>query len=201
MSFSLSDQDEVFRRSLKAHPSTFLHALRSRGRSQTNADCTSTFRTLLDTSKPVEKLSVFAANYTPTFTGIRYRIRTSGLTEDAFTPIAAGETIELAINAAEVHDLTSGGTFDVLSQGVIAYAEAGSTEISGRAFYQSNTVSLDVDGAVAARSARPINLDLLKRTDLQSDCTGTNGQEIRSALSSCSSLATAAANAVGTSAA
>jgi deuterolysin len=129
------------------------------------------------------------------FLGIRKRVKTADLSHDAFTPILAGQTIEITVDMAAVHDLSSGGTFKVSSYGAIAYAPHGSTELSGQAIaYSSNELEVLVDGAAAAKVPRAI-IPLDKRTAIQSDCTSTQRANTLTALQNCQKLATAAATA------
>lgn len=57
--------------------------------------------------------------------------------------------------------------------------------------YVSNTLKAEVDGAQAAEARAAF---LGRRTSLQSDCTGSKGSAIRSALSNCASAARTAAS-------
>lgn len=103
--------------------------------------------------------------------------------------IASGETIEKEFDITHMHDLSSGGAFDIVANGAISYAEVNSTEIAGIIPLSSNLVSAQVDGAeaLAARSAF-----LEKRTVVQSDCTGTKKTSVLAAISNCASWATKA---------
>lgn len=127
-----------------------------------------------------------------TFSGIRKRVSLSTLDADSFTSLAAGQSIELSVDVASVHDLSAGGAFSALSQGVIPYATGNSTAISGAAAYLSNTLNLDVDGAAAAKVVKAI--DLVKRTDIASDCTGSQLTATTRALSNCVTLGRAASS-------
>ncbi|KAH7063503.1 deuterolysin metalloprotease [Macrophomina phaseolina] len=143
--------------------------------------------TLLD-EFPVEKLQIHTADSQVAFDGIRYQVSTHGLTEDAFQSIAAGETIEVEFDTAESHDLSSGGAINILAQGAFSIAEADSTEISGVVPFVSNSVSTEVDGA-QARAVHNEFHEKMKRTIVQSDCTGTRGTATRNAIANCRSLA------------
>ena len=97
------------------------------------------------------------------------RIATSSLTEDSFKSIAAGETIEVEIELAELYDLSKSGKYNVLAQGVIEYAEGDSTALSGAVLsYSSNQLSIDVDAAKTAKIETALQ-SLTKRTAIQSD--------------------------------
>ncbi|GME28774.1 peptidase m35 deuterolysin [Neofusicoccum parvum] len=144
----------------------------------------------LDTAA-VEKVEIYSAESRVGFEGVRLRTVTSGLTEDAFQAIAAGETVEVTFDVAQMHDLATGGAFDILSQGAIPYAEADSTELAGALSYVSNKLSATVNGAEAEKVRRGFT----KRAALQSDCTSTRGTATRTALTNCRSLALAASSA------
>ncbi|KAI9712316.1 MAG: hypothetical protein M1820_001529 [Bogoriella megaspora] len=152
--------------------------------------------TFLD-SEHVQKVDVLSSNSPVAFEGIRYRVQTTDLAEDAFTALDAGETKEVTFDLASVYDLSSGGVFDVIASGAIPIAKAGSTELTGDALeYNSNSLSVNVDAAEAATVARPYSKENInKRSAVQSDCTGTRGTSTRSALTDCVSLASAAARA------
>ncbi|OLN92293.1 Neutral protease 2-like protein 1 [Colletotrichum chlorophyti] len=147
--------------------------------------------TFLDES-PVEKVEVFAAGNKIDFDGVRLQVSTSGLTEDAFQVLAAGETIEVEFDAAELHDLSKGGEVDIVTQGAFLYADAESTEIAGTVPFSSNSVHTEVNGDEAA-SARAAFL--AKRTIVQSDCTGSQRTATVNAISRCRSIAAAASQA------
>lgn len=129
------------------------------------------------------------------FLGIFQRVATNSLTEEAFRSIDAGETIEVEIELAELYDLSKSGKYDVSAQGFIEYAEANSTTLSGSVLpYSSNHLSIDVDSAKTATIEKAVQT-MAKRTTIQSDCSGTRLSAIRTALSNCNRLASAAATA------
>lgn len=132
------------------------------------------------------------------FDGIRLQVSTVGLTEDAFEVIEAGQVIEKTFDIAEMHDLSVGGAFDVVSSSALAYAEVDSTEIAGIVTVGSNTITAKVDG-ILARDARTAFLN--KRSVVQSDCTGTQKTATTTALSNCRALAAAASSAASSGAA
>ncbi|KAB2568594.1 Neutral protease 2-like protein [Lasiodiplodia theobromae] len=142
-------------------------------------------------SAAVEKAEIYSAENRVSFEGVRLRTLTSSLSEDAFQSLAAGETIEVTFDLGTTHDLSTGGAFDILTQGAIPYAEADSTELTGALSYLSNKISANVNGAEASKVRR----DFSKRAAVQSDCTGTRGTSTRTALSNCRSLALAASSA------
>ncbi|KAF6836567.1 deuterolysin metalloprotease [Colletotrichum plurivorum] len=143
----------------------------------------------------VEKAEVYAAGAEQVaFDGIRLRLQTAGIAEDAFETIPAGQTVEVEWDVAQVHDLSAGGRFDVAAKGALSFAEPGSTDIAGTASFASNVLSVDVDGAAAAKVRRDFH-EHVKRTVVQSDCTGTRRTATTNALSNCRALAAAASSA------
>ncbi|KAF2102575.1 hypothetical protein NA57DRAFT_71564 [Rhizodiscina lignyota] len=151
--------------------------------------------TMLDTAESVEKVKVYSAEAKIAFTGIRKRVNIDNLSADAFTPLAAGSSMEFEVDIASVHDLSDGGIYSVLAQGALPYATANSTTLSGAAVpFVSNTLKMDVNGAEAAKVEKAVKV-LDKRTIVSSDCSGSEASDLRSALSNCVSLANAAASA------
>ena len=120
---------------------------------------------------------------------------TTGLDEEVFKTIMAGETLEVEIEMAELYELTETGTYSVSTAGNFLYAEEGSTELTGELLpYTSESITVDVDSEKAAKIETAV-ARLTKRTIVQADCTGTRGTAIRNAISNCRSIATTAANA------
>jgi deuterolysin len=116
---------------------------------------------------------------------------TSALAADDFVTLAAGKTKEVTVEAASLHSLNEGGDFDVFANGLIPFAEENSTSLVGTFGYESNKLTITVDGAKAAQVAKAIE----KRTAVGSTCTGTKLTAVRTALSNCQKFATAAATA------
>jgi deuterolysin len=125
------------------------------------------------------------------FEGIKIRLLTTGLTADDFLALGVGETKEVTVETAALHTLSEGGDFDVFAQGLIPYAEEGSTELSGTLAYESNKLTMTIDGAVASTVVKALS----KRTVIGSSCTGSKLSAVRTALSNCQRLASAAASA------
>lgn len=130
------------------------------------------------------------------FTGIRKRVSTEGLSEDAFTSLNAGESLELDIDIGAVHEFGDGGLFKLNTYGAIPYAEIGSTAlVPGRALaYSSNEIEVNIDGAKAALVPRAF--DLSKRSRVQTNtCTAAQRTALNTALRNCQQLSSAAATA------
>ncbi|KAL6875269.1 Deuterolysin metalloprotease family domain-containing protein [Trichoderma novae-zelandiae] len=144
--------------------------------------------TILDSS-PVEKVTISSGEHTVAFDGIRQRIATENLAEDAFQSIPAGESVEVTFDLAEAHDLSIGGKYDVQSAGAFSFAAEGSTQLVGSVPFETNTIEVDVDGEAA--SARRIAFHQ-KRTRVQSDCSGSKLSVTQAALRNCASVASAA---------
>ncbi|KAM0323742.1 hypothetical protein ACHAQA_008679 [Verticillium albo-atrum] len=146
--------------------------------------------TFLD-EKAVEKVEVFSGESKLAFDGIRLTVSTLGLTEDSFKVIKAGETIEVDFDAAELHDLSAGGAYEILTKGAFSVAELDSTVISGVLPYSSNTISSKVDGVQAATAHKNFQ-NKAKRTTVSTDCTGTRRSATITAINNCASLASKA---------
>jgi deuterolysin len=116
---------------------------------------------------------------------------TTGLKSDDFVTLAAGQAKEVTVETAALHSLHEGGEFDVFAKGTIAYAEESSTALAGSLNYESEKLTMSIDGAQAAAVTKAIT----KRSSIGSSCTGTKLSAVRTALSNCAKLATAAASA------
>ncbi|KAF2475196.1 uncharacterized protein BDR25DRAFT_382046 [Lindgomyces ingoldianus] len=149
--------------------------------------------TFLDEVNPVQKVQMYSAagSTEVPFEGIKIRLLTTGLSQDDFLTLAAGKTRELTVETAALHTLTDGGDFDVFAKGLLPYAEENSTDLVGNFAYESNKLSMAIDGAIAATVAKAIT----KRTTVGSSCTGSKLSAVRTALSNCNKLATAASSA------
>ncbi|KAL5119673.1 hypothetical protein ACEQ8H_002519 [Pleosporales sp. CAS-2024a] len=148
--------------------------------------------TFLDEKLPVEKVQMYAAGGNKVaFEGMKVRLLNSGLSSEDFVTLAAGQTKEITVETAALHSLHEGGDFDVFAKGALPYAEESSTELTGSLDYESNKLTMTIDGAQAATVAKALN----KRTAVGSSCTGTKLTAVRTALSNCQRLATAAASA------
>lgn len=147
--------------------------------------------TILD-SAPVEKVQVFQGKNKVDFQGIRLRLASNGFAEESFQTIPAGQAIEVSFDAAELHDLATGGEYDFVANGVLSFAAADSTELAGAVPYSSNTVTVTVDGSKAIKARTAF---MNKRTAVQSDCTSTKLTATRNAVTNCRALAAAASSA------
>ncbi|KAL9011607.1 MAG: hypothetical protein Q9173_003568 [Seirophora scorigena] len=150
--------------------------------------------TFLD-SAPVDKATVFKNGAPVAFKGILARVQTTDLTEDAFATLAPGATLENTFELAAVTDLSEGGKFEVVSEGAVPLANAGSTELipDAKLAFRSNTLKIDVDGAAAARVPAAIRGDLAKT--VVSCAVTAQGTTLQNALSRAVTLSNNAANA------
>ena len=90
-----------------------------------------------------------------------------------------------------VHDLSAGGSYDFVANGVLHTAEADSNSISGGIPYTSNVLTTTVDGAAASKVRRDFH-EHAKRQIVQSDCTSTRRTATTTALTNCVSVANGA---------
>lgn len=128
------------------------------------------------------------------FNGLLLRTRTTDLTADAFTVLAPGATTESTFDLATVTDLKAGGDFEVIAEGAFAVAAADSTSLSAsKVAYRSNTLTITVDGAAAAKVAPAIKV--LDDRTVETSCSGAQGTSLTNALSRAVQLSNAAANA------
>ncbi|KAF1978455.1 neutral protease 2-like protein [Bimuria novae-zelandiae CBS 107.79] len=141
-----------------------------------------------------EKAQVFQGSSKVAFGGIKLRVTTDNISEEFFQVIAPGETVNTSFDVAELHDLSTGGTFDIASVGAFSTAPVDSTELTGAIEFTSNTITASVDGAAAEKVRR----DFTKRSTSQSDCTSTKRTSTVNALANCRTLAQAAYNAAST---
>lgn len=124
---------------------------------------------------------------------MRQRITTKGLGDAAFEHIPAGKSIEVTFNVGEVHDLSTGGKFDIHSAGVMQFAGENDNTLIGSVPYHSNSINTLINGSEAASILKTFRAN--KRTNVQSDCTGQKLSVTQAALSNCAKLATAAQSA------
>ncbi|KAM0525517.1 hypothetical protein ACHAPE_000224 [Trichoderma viride] len=141
--------------------------------------------TILDNSA-VEKVTITSGEHTVVFDGIRQRISTENLAEDAFQSIPAGQSIEVTFDIAEAHDLSLGGKYDIQSAGAFSFAQDGSTQLVGSVPFETNKIEVDIDGEAA--SARRVAFHQ-KRTRIQSDCSSSKLSAIQTAVRNCASVA------------
>ncbi|KAI0441042.1 neutral protease [Xylaria telfairii] len=143
--------------------------------------------------RPTEKVKVTQGKSKVPFTGVRLRVRQTGLKESAFQIIPAGKTVETKFDVAQLHDLSSGGTFDLVSEGALQYAKADSNKITGFVSYSSNLISASVDGLAASKVFKSFHANV-KRQDVQSDCSSSQASATVDGINACADLAKQAAS-------
>ncbi|GAW16899.1 hypothetical protein ANO14919_063450 [Xylariales sp. No.14919] len=137
---------------------------------------------ILDSS-PVEKVKVAQGAKSVPFTGIRVYVHTKDLKDEAFQTIGAKETIEVQWDAAQLHDLSEGGEFDISTEGSLRYAEEGSNQIAGQVIYSSNVIQAKVDGVEAAAVHSAFHeATKAKRVVIQNDCSSSQTSTVNAAL-------------------
>ncbi|KAL2001704.1 hypothetical protein VTN02DRAFT_1372 [Thermoascus thermophilus] len=142
---------------------------------------------------PVKKVAVYRDGSEVQFEGIMRHYKSTGLSRDAFTTLAPGETVEDVFDIASIYDLISGGPVTIRSEGAVPYATANGTDIAGYIPYSSNELTIDVDGAIAATVSKAF-APLKRRTSIRS-CSGSKLIALATALKNAASLASAAADA------
>ncbi|CEJ57942.1 Putative Penicillolysin [Penicillium brasilianum] len=156
-----------------------------------NEDVTFVHLNFFRDSAPVKKVAVYKDDDEVTFEGIKRRFKLQGLTSEALTTLAAGETLEDEFDIAATSDLSQGGLVVLRSSGLVPLVNEGA--VSGYLPYRSNDLKIDVDAVKAARvnkAVKPLN----RRT--QESCSNASRKSaLEKALRNAASLATAAAKA------
>ncbi|KAG6270273.1 hypothetical protein E4U48_003903 [Claviceps purpurea] len=121
------------------------------------------------------------------FQGIRQRISAQNLDDAAFEHIPAGQSVAVTFNVGEVHDLSSGGTFNIRSSGIMQFAGQNSTQLIGSVPYTSNSIRAEIHGPKAASIHEAFRVS--KRSATQRDCGGSKYTASMRALRNCAKLA------------
>ncbi|KAJ5682088.1 uncharacterized protein N7477_002028 [Penicillium maclennaniae] len=122
-------------------------------------------------SAPVKKVAVYKDDAEVAFEGIKRRLKLEGLTPEALTTLAVGETVEDEFDVAATSDLSHGGPMLVRSNGLVPLVNNGS--VSGYLPYHSNELKLEVDAIMASRVTKAIN-PLARRT--KESCSNSSGR-------------------------
>ncbi|KAF4259015.1 hypothetical protein KXV70_002244 [Aspergillus fumigatus] len=141
---------------------------------------------------PVKKVSLYRNATEVEFTGIKQRLRSDGLSNDALTTLAPGATYEDEFDIASTANLTQGGPVTVRTQGFVPIAM--NNKIAGYIPYSSNELELEVDAEKAVAvpaSIKPLD----RRTKITSSCTGNRATVLNTALRNAASIASKAADA------
>ncbi|GIK03013.1 hypothetical protein Aspvir_007079 [Aspergillus viridinutans] len=142
---------------------------------------------------PVKKVSLFRNATEVDFTGIKRRVLTQGLTDDAVTTLPAGGTFEDEFDIASTADLSQGGPVTIRTDGVVPITK--DKKVSGYIPYRSNELEIEVDAAKAAAVPQAIKLIELERRTKVTSCSGSRASALTTALRNAASLANAAASA------
>ncbi|KAG6023456.1 hypothetical protein E4U19_004349 [Claviceps sp. Clav32 group G5] len=130
------------------------------------------------------------------FQGIRQRISAQNLDDAAFEHIPAGQSVAVTFNVGEVHDLSSGGTFNIRSSGIMQFASQNNNQVIGSVPYTSNSIRAEIHGPKAASVHEAFHVS--KRSATQRDCTGSKYTASMRALRNCAKLAAMAQSAAQT---
>ncbi|TEA13429.1 Neutral protease 2-like protein [Colletotrichum sidae] len=151
---------------------------------------------ILDGS-PVEKAQISMSSTDGVsrvaFTGVRVYVHDADLPDTAFRTIDAGEVVHVQWDTAQVHDLSTGGDYNISSTGSLRYADEGSNKIVGQVVFDSGVLHANVDGRQAATVHAAFHESLnAKRVTVQGDCTGSKKTAVANALGKAKSYAAAA---------
>jgi deuterolysin len=125
------------------------------------------------------------------FEGIKRRFKLQGLTSEALTTLAVGETVEDEFDIAATSDLSHGGPVKLRSSGLVPLVNNGS--VSGYLPYHSNELEIEVDAIKASRVTKAVNPLTRRTTESCSD--SSRKATLDRALENTVSLANAAAQA------
>lgn len=144
---------------------------------------------------PINKFHVRTKDSNARFAGIFQRLSYENPSPESFRAIYPRQTLAIEVELAELYDMDVEGPYDISTAGRIYYAEANSTELTGKALtFNSNRLSFKVDSFKAHMHSKVVD-KIAKRTELQSDCTNDNLAAITTALDNCQKLAKDAATA------
>ena len=146
---------------------------------------------------PVQKVVILKDGTVLPHEGISRTYLMRDFPSTAFSTLTAGQTVSDTIDLASIADLSAGGTYEVATAGSVPLAHVGSTELNGESVYfESNTLSIEVDGAKASAVSKAVDLArLAKRTQVQAGCSSAQSTALRNALSQAVTLANNAATA------
>lgn len=124
------------------------------------------------------------------YTGILAQYLTEDLGEESFLILQPGDSAESVVNIASLYDLT-GGEYTISLADAFGFASVGSTELDGVYEFESNTITLTIDQAIAAAVPQAVaaeEVGLEKRSQVVS-CSGTQATTLRTAITRVNSLA------------
>ncbi|KAK2871602.1 hypothetical protein FQN49_003018 [Arthroderma sp. PD_2] len=158
------------------------------------------FNTIMD-EHATRKVMVYQDGAEIQFTGMLPRYKTSDLSADYFVSLGPKASVEHSFDLAATHDLSKGGKITVMAHGTVPTAEEHGTTITGHTLYESNEITMEVDGKKAAAVEQamgkiPSSGSIDKRTGINTrSCHGSQLRVLETALSNSARLAQAAARA------
>jgi len=121
------------------------------------------------------------------FEGIKKSIKYKNLPNSAFVALGVGKSLQVTVDIALAHDLTSGGLYNVLANSRIPIAKAGTNDIADFVSLTSNNLTVSVDGELARQSR--LSLGLLHERALSGfispNCTPSQAAVVTRALDNC----------------
>jgi deuterolysin len=121
-------------------------------------------------------------------------VQTDDLSDEVLTSLAPGASFEDEFDIAATSDLSSGGPVTIRSEGIVPLVTEKS--VTGSLSYSSNELTIDVDGAEAAKiETVGAQLSKLSKRTRVSSCSGTRATALQTALRNAASLASRAASA------
>uniref|UniRef100_L2GE83 deuterolysin n=1 Tax=Colletotrichum fructicola (strain Nara gc5) TaxID=1213859 RepID=L2GE83_COLFN len=116
---------------------------------------------------PVEKVVVSTNGERVPFEGVRLRIAPpSMITNESYMVIEPQQTVDRTIDIAELHDLSSGGDFNVTAKGGMRCTTGDSTNLTSCVPFKSNTLHIkDVNGTQAAITRRDFHAEAKRVAD------------------------------------
>jgi deuterolysin len=133
----------------------------------------------------INKFHVRSRSSNAKFAGIFQRLSYDDPAPESFRAIHPDETLATQVELVELYDMNVDGPYDISTAGRIYYAEANSTELTGKAMtFNSNRLFFKIDHLNAQMRSEAVD-KIAKRTELQSDCTNDKLAAIQTALSNC----------------
>ncbi|KAF2401259.1 hypothetical protein EJ06DRAFT_384120 [Trichodelitschia bisporula] len=144
--------------------------------------------TILDPN-PVRKVSILSPKDQPRFIGVRARVSHDNVSDESLILIKRNKPFNFIFDVAHTYDLSKGGAFDIIAEGIIPYAEKKSNDLTGQAAYRSNRLTVHVNGTTAHLAKRALE----ERATVERDCVGDRALIADTARQACAMVAIAAA--------
>ncbi|EEQ32382.1 putative deuterolysin [Microsporum canis] len=161
------------------------------------------FNTIMD-ENPTAKVMVFDKNGAEVeFTGMLPRYDMNSLSTDYFATLAPQASVEHSFDIAATHNIKESGKYTLSAHGLIPTAEEHGTTITGQAFYESNTLEMEIDASKAAmvpRAFEELDAHIVGTIDkrsgiVTSSCDASQLRIVKQALANSRMLALNAARA------